>query len=69
MKTAWNPTEVQAVEKHLGHFITSTTVPGKRECEKCLKAEPDALKNRSWHNIKYFVYNRIMANKRKFQSK
>uniref|UniRef100_A0A1A8FTH6 Si:ch73-211l13.2 n=3 Tax=Nothobranchius korthausae TaxID=1143690 RepID=A0A1A8FTH6_9TELE len=65
----WNPTEVQAVERCMHHFITSCTVPAKNDCEKCLKAEPVALKSRSWQNIKFYIYNRITANKRKFQQK
>ncbi|KAG1937384.1 hypothetical protein F2P79_018232 [Pimephales promelas] len=49
-KTPWQQTEVQAVERHMQRFITSLTVPAKSDCEKCLKAEPGALKNRDWKN-------------------
>ncbi|KAE8298900.1 hypothetical protein D5F01_LYC03409 [Larimichthys crocea] len=66
-KTPWQQTEVQAVERHMNRFITSCVVPGKTDCEKCLKAEPEALKNRDWQNLKFYVYNRITAYKRKFQ--
>ncbi|KAG8002907.1 N-lysine methyltransferase KMT5A [Nibea albiflora] len=68
-KTPWQQTEVQAVERHMNRFITSCVVPGKSDCEKCLKAEPEALKNRDWENLKFYVYNRITAYKRKFQCK
>ncbi|XP_059403077.1 uncharacterized protein LOC132134509 [Carassius carassius] len=47
-KTPWQQTEVQAVERHMKRFITSLTVPAKSDCDKCLKAEPEALKNRNW---------------------
>ncbi|TKS73772.1 hypothetical protein D9C73_007853 [Collichthys lucidus] len=50
-KTPWQQTEVQAVERHMNRFITSCVVPGKSDCEKCLKAEPEALKNRDWQNL------------------
>ncbi|XP_049327921.1 uncharacterized protein LOC125787558 [Astyanax mexicanus] len=68
-KTPWQQTEVQAVEKHMKRFITSCIVPGKADCEKCIRAEPEALKNREWQNVKFYVHNRIMSHKRKFQKK
>uniref|UniRef100_A0A3Q3KSK0 Uncharacterized protein n=1 Tax=Monopterus albus TaxID=43700 RepID=A0A3Q3KSK0_MONAL len=64
-RTPWQQAEVQAVERHMSHFITSCVVPAKSDCEKCLQAEPEALKNRDWQNVKFFVYNRITAYKRK----
>jgi len=57
------------VERHMQRFITSLTVPAKSDCEKCLKAEPGALKNRDWKNVKFYIYNRITAYKKKFQCK
>ncbi|XP_016309115.1 uncharacterized protein LOC107663407 isoform X2 [Sinocyclocheilus anshuiensis] len=68
-KNPWQQTEVQAVERHMMRFITSFTVPGKSDCEKCLKAEPGALKNRDWKNVKFFIYNRITAYKKSLQCK
>ncbi|XP_034545870.1 uncharacterized protein LOC117817329 [Notolabrus celidotus] len=65
----WQQTEVKAVEKHLKQFITSCTVPAKNDCLKCLKAEPEALKNRDWQTLKFYVYNRITAYKRKVHFK
>ncbi|XP_016116921.1 uncharacterized protein [Sinocyclocheilus grahami] len=66
-KTPWQQTEVQAVERHLKPFIISGTVPAKSDCEKCLKAEPEALRNRNWKTVKFYVYNRITAYKKKLQ--
>ncbi|KAM3617228.1 uncharacterized protein V6R79_003594 [Siganus canaliculatus] len=66
-KTPWQQKEVQAVEKQMSRFITSCIVPNKSDCEKCLKAEPEALKHRDWRNLKFYVYNRIIAYKRKLQ--
>ncbi|XP_070785442.1 uncharacterized protein [Enoplosus armatus] len=66
-KTPWQQTEVQAVERHMKQFITSCVVPAKSDCEKCLRAEPEALKNRDWQTLKFYVYNRITAYKRKVQ--
>ncbi|XP_051980797.1 uncharacterized protein LOC127642110 [Xyrauchen texanus] len=68
-KTPWQQTEVQAVERHMQRFITSLTVPAKSDCEKCLKAEPGALKNRDWKTVKFYIYNRITAYKKKLQCK
>ncbi|XP_076871541.1 uncharacterized protein LOC143521916 [Brachyhypopomus gauderio] len=60
----WSVDEVQAVERHMKDFITSCHVPGKTACENCIIAEPLALKNRDWQSVKFYVYNRIMAQKR-----
>lgn len=68
-KNPWQQTEVQAVERHMMHFITSCTVPAKSDCEKCLRAEPEALNNRDWKNLKFFIYNRITAYKRSLECK
>ena len=64
-KRKWGTNEVNAVEKHLNRFIKTCTVPGKKDCEACIKAEPDALKDRDWLAVKFFVKNRITALKRK----
>ncbi|KAL0963942.1 hypothetical protein UPYG_G00315610 [Umbra pygmaea] len=68
-KTPWHQTEVQAVERHMKQFITSLTVPAKSDCDKCLKAEPEALKNRDWKTVKFYIYNRDTAYKKKLQCK
>ena len=60
----WIKEEIQAVEKHLLHFITSLRVPGKLDCEKCLRAEQLSLKDRDWQSVKFYVHNRIIALKR-----
>lgn len=67
-KKRWQPTEVQAVERHLQRFITAGVVPSKRDCDRCLDAEPEALINRDWRNVKFYVYNRLTALKKKLQS-
>ncbi|XP_022530932.2 uncharacterized protein LOC103040472 isoform X3 [Astyanax mexicanus] len=63
-RKTWSVSEVQAVERHMKDFITSCRVPGKSPCENCIRAEPLALKNRDWQSVKFYVYNRIMAQKR-----
>lgn len=68
-KTPWQQTEAQAVERNMNRFITSCILPSKSECENCLRAEPEDLKNRVWQNLKFYVYNRITAYKRKWQRK
>ncbi|XP_046691727.1 uncharacterized protein LOC124376601 isoform X2 [Silurus meridionalis] len=64
-KKKWDTSEVKAVEKHLYTFIKSCRVPGKKECEDCIKAEPVALKDRDWLAVKFFVKNRITSLKKK----
>ncbi|XP_061767061.1 uncharacterized protein si:ch211-195b21.5 isoform X2 [Nerophis ophidion] len=65
----WTQKEVKAVEKHMKRFIPSGIVPGKSDCLKCLRAEPEALQNREWQALKFYVYNRITAYKRRLQVK
>ncbi|XP_061586196.1 uncharacterized protein si:dkey-13n15.2 [Cololabis saira] len=58
-KLKWDDAEVRAVERHLMRFITEHKVPQKKDCVKCLEAEPRALKSRSWQGVKNYVRNRI----------
>lgn len=53
--------EVRAVEKTLMTFIKSGKVPGKAPCVACIKASPEALQQRSWTAVKFYVKNRITA--------
>lgn len=53
--------EVHAVEKTLMNFINSGKVPGKSECIACIMASPEALKQRSWMTVKFYVKNHITA--------
>ncbi|XP_034082114.1 uncharacterized protein LOC117552648 isoform X1 [Gymnodraco acuticeps] len=68
-RVPWTNTETQAVHRHMSRFITSCLVPGKSDCEKCLKAEPIALQHRDWQTLKFYVHNRITAYKRQIQRK
>lgn len=55
----WDETEVQAIERHLMDFIKQQKVPQKNDCIKCLEAENEALRDRSWKGVKNYVRNRI----------
>ncbi|CAL8366408.1 unnamed protein product [Boreogadus saida] len=61
----WEKEEILAVEKHMMSFITSCRVPGKSDCDKCIQQEKEALKNRDWLAIKFYIKNRITALKSK----
>ncbi|XP_041824505.1 uncharacterized protein LOC121655287 [Melanotaenia boesemani] len=65
VKRSWTSEECGAVQKHLRNFIIINQVPGKKDCEQCISAEPEALKNRDWRAVKFFIKNRIKAMKRK----
>ncbi|XP_042610371.1 uncharacterized protein LOC109051994 isoform X4 [Cyprinus carpio] len=65
VRSKWTGNEVKAVERHMIHFITNCKVPGKKDCDSCLQAEPVALKDRDWAAIKYYIHNRIISMKRK----
>ncbi|XP_051239267.1 uncharacterized protein LOC127353763 isoform X2 [Dicentrarchus labrax] len=60
-KRSWSVGEVRAVEKTLKDFIESGKVPGKSDCNACIKASAEALKNRSWTAVKFYVKNRVTA--------
>ncbi|KAG1955352.1 hypothetical protein F2P79_008445 [Pimephales promelas] len=64
VRNKWTGNEVKAVERHMIHFITNCKVPGKKDCDSCLQAEPVALKDRDWAAIKYYIHNRIISMKR-----
>lgn len=34
-------------------------VPGKQECDECIKKSKGKLNNRSWRDVKYYVHNHI----------
>ena len=55
------------MERHMKRFFTSCVAPAESECEKCLRAEPEALKNRDWQTLKLYVYNRITVYKKRVQ--
>ncbi|XP_073730464.1 uncharacterized protein [Misgurnus anguillicaudatus] len=63
-KRKWEEVEVKAVEKHLMKFIKTCKVPGKQDCERCIQAEPEALKKRTWTGVKNYVRNRITTLKK-----
>ncbi|XP_045897896.1 uncharacterized protein LOC123965420 [Micropterus dolomieu] len=65
IKRSWTPDECAAVDTHLRKFIVRNQVPGKEECQRCITAEPQALRNRDWKAVKYYVKNRITALRRK----
>ncbi|XP_059358170.1 uncharacterized protein LOC132096669 isoform X3 [Carassius carassius] len=64
-KKKWEDSEVKAVERHMMSFIKTCKVPGKQDCERCIHAEPEALKQRTWTGVKNYVRNKITTLKRK----
>ncbi|KAK1878135.1 N-lysine methyltransferase KMT5A [Dissostichus eleginoides] len=64
-KKLWEKTAIQAVEKHMMTFINTCRVPRKSDCDKCLEMEGEALKQRNWLAIKFYIKNRITALKSK----
>ncbi|XP_067230762.1 serine-aspartate repeat-containing protein D-like isoform X2 [Chanodichthys erythropterus] len=64
MKRTWREEERRAVNKRLGKFMAEHRVPGKLDCVKCLEEE-EALKDRTWKDVKNFVHNTIVTLKRR----
>lgn len=60
VKKPWSEEERKAVHKHLGNFMTERRVPGKEDCTQTIKAEK-TLGQRSWKDVKNFVYNTIVT--------
>lgn len=60
-KNKWSEAEVEAVERHMMCYIEQQRVPQKNDCIKCLEAEREALKDRSWKGVKDYVRNRITS--------
>ncbi|XP_070704434.1 uncharacterized protein [Pempheris klunzingeri] len=67
VKRSWTSEECAAVERHLRKCIVMNQVPGKKECQRCITEEPQALASRDWKAVKYFIKNRITALRRKLQ--
>lgn len=51
--------EERLVEKTLSSFIDCGKVPRKLDCVACLKALSEALKDKTWKAVKFYVKNRI----------
>lgn len=66
IKRLWSEEEQAAVRRHFGDFCNLLKVPGKKDCDACLAAEP-ALNSRTWREVKYFVHNSIQSMKRRGQ--
>ncbi|XP_012735507.2 M-phase phosphoprotein 8 isoform X1 [Fundulus heteroclitus] len=63
-KRLWSEEEQAAVRRQFGDFSQLVKVPGKKECDRCLVAEP-VLSTRTWREVKYFVHNSIQSLKRR----
>ncbi len=63
-KRLWSEEEQAAVRRQFGDFCKLVKVPGKKDCDACLAAEP-ALNSRTWREVKYFVHNSIQSMKRR----
>ncbi|XP_067460454.1 M-phase phosphoprotein 8 isoform X1 [Thunnus thynnus] len=63
-KRLWSEEEQAAVRRQLGDFCKLVKIPGKKDCDACLAAEP-ALSSRTWREVKYFVHNSIQSMKRR----
>lgn len=64
IKRLWSEEEQAAVKRQFGDFCKLVKVPGKKDCDACLAAEP-ALNNRTWREVKYYVHNSIQSMKRR----
>ncbi|KAF1392711.1 hypothetical protein PFLUV_G00030900 [Perca fluviatilis] len=53
----WSTEEVQAVESNLMDNINSGRVPGKAQCEACIKASSEALMGRSWQAVNVLIHS------------
>ncbi|XP_054272031.1 uncharacterized protein LOC128992470 [Macrosteles quadrilineatus] len=56
LKRPWTPEEKDAVITFFHMAIKKRVVPGKNDCEQCIR-QNSALEHRSWRDVKYYVYN------------
>ncbi|XP_036814928.1 uncharacterized protein LOC110501685 isoform X1 [Oncorhynchus mykiss] len=56
----WSNEAQAAVRRQLGDFTKLMKIPGKKECDACLAAEP-ALQGRTWKDVKNYVRNTLMT--------
>ena len=61
-RKAWSQEEQSAVTRQLSHCVEMRRVPRKDEIIKAMQVE-SVLQNRTWQNIKDFVYHRIKISK------
>ncbi|XP_050416929.1 uncharacterized protein LOC126830572 [Patella vulgata] len=59
----WTADEKRAVSEELGNNIRQMKVPGKLDCDRCLRKRTE-LSRRSWRDIKNYVHNVIQSKKR-----
>ncbi|XP_028291800.1 M-phase phosphoprotein 8 isoform X1 [Gouania willdenowi] len=64
MKRLWSEEEQAAVRRQFGDLCKLVKIPGKKDCDACLAAEP-LLGTRTWREVKYFVHNSIQSLKRR----
>ncbi|XP_054272746.1 uncharacterized protein LOC128993019 [Macrosteles quadrilineatus] len=55
-KRSWTTEEKDAVMTFFHLAIQKRVVPGKKECEQCIR-QNSALDRRSWRDIKYYIHN------------
>ncbi|XP_070694392.1 uncharacterized protein [Pempheris klunzingeri] len=60
----WSEKEQSAVKRYLCEFIETMKVPGKKECNACIAAEPDLI-GRSWTDVKNYVHNTLQTIRRR----
>ncbi|CAB1347272.1 unnamed protein product [Coregonus sp. 'balchen'] len=63
----WSNEAQAAVRRQLGDFTKLMKIPGKRECDACLAAEP-ALQGRTWKDVKNYVHNTLKTMCRRHSS-
>ncbi|KAJ0058304.1 hypothetical protein NL108_013080 [Boleophthalmus pectinirostris] len=68
-KRKWTEEEVKLVENKLLDHITSGRVPGKRQCEDCIRSAPEIFKHRTWESVKFYIKNRITAHRRECEKR
>ncbi|ESO90443.1 hypothetical protein LOTGIDRAFT_164025 [Lottia gigantea] len=55
-RKAWSEEEKKAVTQHLGKFFLQSKLPGKIDCEECIRKNR-VLSGRTWTHVKFFIKN------------
>ncbi|KAL7404643.1 hypothetical protein ABVT39_017549 [Epinephelus coioides] len=56
----WSAEGRTAVQRRMAQFVALRKVPAKNDCLLCIEKEFPVLSTRTWKDVKYFVYNKIL---------
>lgn len=60
IRKRWSQEQANAILTYFSSYIKKNSfAPGKALCEECFNENRSIMQNRTWKDIKYFIYNHI----------